>query len=153
MLEDLKQLDPIINEYHQDELVSKYLWMLYNYKVRNYNPALILADTLITAYKKTHNISNLLTMYETKSRILSDMGKFKESLELYRNYTAIKDSVNDAKFYSQLADLQSKLDINKLEMRNKEVQIVAQREQSHVKMLTCKGSRCLWNRLCRLYAQ
>lgn len=136
MLEDLKQLDPIINEYHQDELVSKYLWMLYNYKVRNYNPALILADTLITAYKKTHNISNLLTMYETKSRILSDMGKFKESLELYRNYTAIKDSVNDAKFYSQLADLQSKLDINKLEMRNKEVQIVAQREQSHVKMLT-----------------
>ena len=135
MLEDLKQLDPIIEEYHLDPLVSKYLWMLYYYKSGDFQKAVTAADTLIGVYVKSHNVSNMLTVIETKSRILSDMGKYKESLALYRSYTALKDSINDSNYYSQLADLQSKLDINKLEVKNKEMQLLTQKDQANMKMM------------------
>ena len=69
-----------------------------------------------------------------------------EAAKTYREYIAMKDSVTNAKFYKDLADLRTRHDIDKLELANKKMELEA--AHSHTKLLVMGGGLSLLLLLC-----
>ncbi|MEG2141122.1 MAG: HAMP domain-containing sensor histidine kinase [Bacteroidales bacterium] len=87
----------------------------YQYISKDYNKALALIDQLLVDENRTE-------ILQKKADILYDMGQFKNSISTYRDLIHLKDSVHDFELTSQLNDLRSRLEVNKLELATKDLE-------------------------------
>lgn len=83
---------------------------------------------------------------KNKASLCYDVGRGMEAAKTYREYIAMKDSVTNAKFYKDLADLRTRHDIDKLELANKKMELEA--AHSRTKLLVMGGGLSLLLLLC-----
>ena len=120
---------------------------LFYYQIaKDYDRGTTLADDLIDYCLKRGRVVGALVIMKNKASLCYDVGRGMEAAKTYREYIAMKDSVTNAKFYKDLADLRTRHDIDKLELANKKMELEA--AHSRTKLLVMGGGLSLLLLLC-----
>lgn len=135
-----------INLEKAEELVNRNDWPREKYTLDNikvyyyqlvgrYNEALVLIDSLLDYFKMTNRQSAILEMLENKGEIYYKSGLGMKATETYLDYIALKDSVTSNKYYSELANWRSQHDLDKLELKNKQMELDVSKTHSQMMMM------------------
>lgn len=136
-----------------EDLVARNTWprekytldniRIYYYKlVGRYAESLALVDSLIAYYKVSDRTNNILDMLELKGLIYYKCGLGMQSTEAYREYIALKDSIITNKYYNELADWRTRHDVDRLELKNKQMELQA--SNTHAQLLLMGGGLLLF---------
>lgn len=118
-----------------DEPTILLLWIDYYELVNDHAKALLLTDKLLASLKQSRRTKDYTVVLQRKSNILYDSGRIKDAMDVYRVYTAIKDSITSAKYYSDLAELREQHDMDQLEISNKLMELKSVKDNSHIRIL------------------
>lgn len=122
------------------------LELLYYMLAKEYSKSLLLVDSLIDFAIKNNRVTSLLKFMQNKADIYLESGQGNESAKMYREYVSLKDSVTNATFYESLAKLRSRHDVDKLELKNKQMALDA--AQTHSQLLVMGGGLAFLALLC-----
>lgn len=111
------------------------LELVYYMLIQDYDRALRLADTLLDYLKSRKQNTQVLRMLSYRADILLRKGLGVESAKSYKEYALLKDSVMRAEFYEDLARLKNQHDMDKLELQNKQLELVAAKTHSQLLLL------------------
>lgn len=118
-----------------EEMSVLNLEFLYNVQAKNYDEALSIADRLIHFAKEKKRVTSLLMLMQEKADIYFQTGQGMESAKLYREYVSLKDSVTTATLYDDLAKLKTRHDVDKLELKNKQMALEAVQSRAQMVIL------------------
>lgn len=107
----------------------------YSIFVQDYDKALILVDSLLSTVESQKKNTQVLRMLARKADILLQKGEGIKSAKTYQVYTQLKDSLMNAEFYADLAKLRNQHDVDKLELQNKQMELVAAKTHSQLLLL------------------
>lgn len=114
------------------------LWILYYEMTGQYDTAIRLCNELIKDFESRKKTYYILDFMLKKGNLYYLNNQGMAASETYRAYIALKDSVSSLKFYDELAKLKAQHDMDKLEIKNKEMALAA--ERAHSQVLTLGGS-------------
>lgn len=107
----------------------------YSIFIQDYDKALILVDSLLSTVEPQKKNTQVLRMLARKADILLQKGEGIKSAKTYQVYTHLKDSLMNAEFYADLAKLRNQHDVDKLELQNKQMELVAANTHSQLLLL------------------
>ncbi|MDD2952027.1 MAG: HAMP domain-containing sensor histidine kinase [Parabacteroides sp.] len=144
----LAQAEKLVKDYkiRNADFVISNIRLLYYRTAKDYERGVALADNLIDNCLRRKRVVDALEIMRNKAIICYDAGHGMEAAEIYREYISMKDSVSNAKFYKDLADLRTRHDIDKLELANKKMELEA--AHTSAKLLVMGGSLLLLLLVC-----
>lgn len=144
----LKETKRIAKEGQMDKEVMSIqnLELLYYILAKDYDKALLSVNALIDFSLKNNRVTALLKFMQIKANIYLESGHGNESAKMYQDYISLKDSVTNATFYENLAKLRSRHDMDKLELKNKQMALEA--AQTHSQLLVMGGGLAFLALLC-----
>jgi signal transduction histidine kinase len=83
--------------------------------------------------------NSLAVILKKRANLLFDMDKTKEAFMTYRQYVELHDSLNSESYNKDLATLRSQLELNQLEVENKQAELKAARSQAYVNYMLWAG--------------
>lgn len=104
------------NNIRNEDYTLANIRLLYYQTARDYDRGVALANELIDYCLKRGRIVGALVIMKNKASLCYDVGRGMEAAKTYHEYILMKDSVTNAKFYKDLADLRTRHDIDKLEL-------------------------------------
>lgn len=131
----LKAADKIMREAHMEaleETTLMQLWLSYYTLLKDPYHGLPLADSLIQYYKERNRYTGIINVVGVKGDLLYKVGRGMEAATLYRELTLLKDSIMREQYYQQLAKLRTRYDIDKMELKNKEMELEAIRTRNQL---------------------
>ncbi len=131
----LKAADKIMREAHMEaleETTLMQLWLSYYTLLKDPYHGLPLADSLIQYYKEHNRYTGIINVVGVKGDLLYKVGRGMEAATLYRELTSLKDSIMREQYYQQLAKLRTRYDIDKMELKNKEMGLEAIRTRNQL---------------------
>ena len=134
------------NNIRNENLTLSNLRLLYYRTAKDYQRGVTLADELIDYSLRRNRKVSMLTMLMNKAIICYETGHGMEAAKAYKEYISIKDSVTNAEFYKDLADLRTRHDLDKLELANKKMELEA--VHAHAKLLLMGGGVSLLLLIC-----
>lgn len=140
--EKLVKDNNIRNEY----LMISNIRLLYYRTANDYERGVALADELIRYSLSRGRIVRVLEIMKDKAHICYNTNHGMEAAKIYRKYIEKKDSVTNAMFYKDLADLRTRHDMDKLELANKDMELEVAR--SRAKLIIMGGGSVLLLLLC-----
>lgn len=123
------------NDWPREKYTLGNIKVYYYQLVGRYNEALVLIDSLLDYFKMTNRQSAVLEMLENKGKIYYKSGLGMKATETYLNYIALKDSVTSSQYYSELANWRSQHDLDKLELKNKQMELDVSKAHSQMMMM------------------
>ena len=111
----------------------------------DYERGKALANELID-YCLQRKRASVLGLMKDKAIICYNSGHGMEAADAYRKYISLKDSVTNAAFYNDLANLRARHDVDKLELANKKMELEA--AHSRTKLLVMGGGLVLLLLVC-----
>lgn len=130
------------NEY----LAISNIRLLYYRISGDYERGKALANELIDYCLQSKRVISVLGLMKDKAIICYNSGHGMEAADAYREYISLKDSVTNAAFYNDLADLRARHDVDKLELANKKMELEA--AHSRTKLLVMGGGLVLLLLVC-----
>lgn len=116
--------------------------MLYYYRLTgNHDKTLEIIDKLLDKFKKANRPVSILDMLGQKAKTYMDMGAGMNAARTYQELIALKDSVTSVKYYDELANWRTQHDVDKLELKNKQMELDA--SKTHSQMLAMGGGLVL----------
>lgn len=116
--------------------------MLYYYRLTgNHDKTLEIIEKLLEKFKKANRPVSILDMLGQKAKTYMDMGAGMNAARTYQELIALKDSVTSAKYYDELANWRTQHDVDKLELKNKQMELDA--SKTHSQMLAMGGGLIL----------
>lgn len=112
----------------------------------DYERGKALANELIDYCLQRKRAVSVLGLMKDKAIICYNSGYGMEAADAYREYISLKDSVTNAAFYSDLANLRARHDVDKLELANKKMELEA--AHSRTKLLVMGGGLVLLLLVC-----
>ena len=134
------------NNIRNEDYTLANIRLLYYQTARDYDRGVALANELIDYCLKRGRIVGALVIMKNKASLCYDVGRGMEAAKTYHEYILMKDSVTNAKFYKDLADLRTRHDIDKLELANKKMELEA--AHSRTKLLVMGGGLSLLLLIC-----
>lgn len=125
------------NGWEKNRSTMDQLWLFYYSLTNNFEKGLPLADKLIDYFGKHHRITDYLAIMKQKSILLYNQGRGIEAMNVYRQYIAQRDSITNAKYYSDLAELRTQHDLDALELRNQKMELQA--TETHFQLVMMGG--------------
>jgi signal transduction histidine kinase len=119
----------------KDDATIKNIWLLYYNNNKQYDKALEICNELLMLPYAQTRIKDLLSLEKIKADILRNTGNFKESSLLYNDYITKNDSVTSAEFYDNLAKLRNQHDMDKLALQNKQMELKAAQDHTHIQRM------------------
>lgn len=138
-LQHLKAADKLMREAHMEaleETTLMQLWLSYYTLLKDPYHGLPLADSLIQYYKDRNRYTGIINIVGVKGDLLYKVGRGMEAATLYRELTSLKDSIMREQYYEQLAKLRTRYDIDKMELKNKEMELEAIRTRNQLWIMT-----------------
>lgn len=135
----LKAAEKIMRECHMEaleETTLMQLWLSYYTLLKDPYHGLPLADSLIQYYKDRNRYTGIINIVGVKGDLLYKVGRGMEAATLYRELTSLKDSIMREQYYEQLAKLRTRYDIDKMELKNKEMELEAIRTRNQLWIMT-----------------
>jgi signal transduction histidine kinase len=116
------------------------LWYDYYILIDDKKNALAMSDKMILNAKDVRKEANsLAVILKKRANLLFDMDKTKEAFMTYRQYVELHDSLNSESYNKDLATLRSQLELNQLEVENKQAELKAARSQAYVNYMLWAG--------------
>ncbi len=116
------------------------LWYDYYILIDDKKNALAMSDQMILNAKDVRKeASSLAVILKKRANLLFDMDKTKEAFVTYRQYVELHDSLNSESYNKDLATLRSQLELNQLEVENKQAELKATRSQAYVNYMLWAG--------------
>lgn len=112
----------------------------------DYERGKALANELIDYCLQRKRAVSVLGLMKDKAIICYNSGHGMEAADAYREYISLKDSVTNAAFYNDLANLRARHDVDKLELANKKMELEA--THSRTKLLVMGGGLVLLLLVC-----
>lgn len=134
------------NDIRNESFTIANIRLLYYRTAKDYERGVALADELIDYCLSRKRIVGVLDIMKNKASICYNAGHGMEAAKVYREYILMKDSVTNAKFYKDLADLRTRHDIDKLELANKKMELEA--VHTHAKLFAMGGGLTLLLLIC-----
>ncbi len=131
----LKLAEKIMYEEHMEAvegIVIMQMWLSYYTLIKDAYRALPLADSLMRFYKNHRRYTGLINISAIKGDLLYKVGRGMEAATVYRELAMLKDSITREEYYQQLARLRTRHDIDKLEIKNKEMELEAVRTRNQL---------------------
>lgn len=120
---------------HDSEIKTiKATYYRYN---KEYDKALALYDSLLTLWKDRKVMFAYLETLHYKAQVLRESGQYKKSVDAYREYVALNDSLSRVRFYNELAEMKTQHEVDKLELKNKQMDLEV--AKSHSRLLLMGG--------------
>ena len=108
----------------RDEYLSISNIRLLYYRISgDYERGKALANELIDYCLQRKRAVSVLGLMKDKAIICYNSGHGMEAADAYREYISLKDSVTNAAFYNDLANLRARHDVDKLELANKKMEL------------------------------
>lgn len=131
----------------RDEYLSISNIRLLYYRISgDYERGKALANELIDYCLQRKRAVSVLGLMKDKAIICYNSGHGMEAADAYREYISLKDSVTNAAFYNDLANLRARHDVDKLELANKKMELEA--AHSRTKLLVMGGGLVLLLLVC-----
>ena len=131
----------------RDEYLSISNIRLLYYRISgDYERGKALANELIDYCLQRKRAVSVLGLMKDKAIICYNSGHGMEAADAYREYISLKDSVTNAAFYNDLANLRARHDVDKLELANKKMELEA--AHSRKKLLVMGGGLVLLLLVC-----
>ena len=112
----------------------------------DYERGKALANELIDYCLQRKRAVSVLGLMKDKAIICYNSGHGMEAADAYREYISLKDSVTNAAFYNDVANLRARHDVDKLELANKKMELEA--AHSRTKLLVMGGGLVLLLLVC-----
>ena len=98
----------------------------------DYERGKALANELIDYCLQRKRAVSVLGLMKDKAIICYNSGHGMEAADAYREYISLKDSVTNAAFYNDLANLRARHDVDKLELANKKMELEAAHSRTNL---------------------
>lgn len=138
-LEHLRKAESIIEEYKMGhtkyELMGVYI--AYFSATKEYDKAVSMCDSMLDYASKGNKVFFYQDYLHAKARVLFDGARYRESAEAYANYGLMKDSLSNATYFEELANMKTQHNVDKLEIANKQMEM--DKLKDHNKMLFLFG--------------
>ena len=148
-LTHLKKAEDLLVKYemynYKDELRS--IYGIYYKQSKQYNQALAVFDSLLPALRK-RNAVYYLEMLKNKADVLLESGKDRAASLAYKEYAFLNDSLSKVRFYNELAEMKTQHEVDKLELKNKQMDLEV--EQAHSQLLKMGSGAAFLLALCCL---
>ncbi|WP_455637735.1 ATP-binding protein [Parabacteroides sp.] len=132
-LTHLKKAEDLLVKYemynYKDELRS--IYGIYYKQSKQYNQALAVFDSLLPALRK-RNAVYYLEMLKNKADVLLESGRDRAASLAYREYAFLNDSLSKARFYNELAEMKTQHEVDKLELKNRQMDLEVAEAHSHL---------------------
>ncbi|WP_298547163.1 HAMP domain-containing sensor histidine kinase [uncultured Parabacteroides sp.] len=129
------------NKMSREELTIDNIRLYYYQMIGNNEGALAIIEKLLKNLKETKKAINTIDILEQKAKTLSRMGMGMKAAETYQELIELKDSVTTAKYYDELANWRTQHDVDKLELKNKQMALEA--SETHAQLLLMGGGLIL----------
>ena len=117
----------------RDEYLSISNIRLLYYRISgDYERGKALANELIDYCLQRKRAVSVLGLMKDKAIICYNSGHGMEAADAYREYISLKDSVTNAAFYNDLANLRARHDVDKLELANKKMELEAAHSRTNL---------------------
>lgn len=135
-------------EMYNYEIELKTIYSSYYQQSKQYNNALAIFDTLLPVWRRRNVMGSYLDMLNRKADVLLKIGRDREASLLYKEYAFLSDSLSKVRFYDKLAEMNAQHKVDKLEIKNKQMDLEV--AQAHSQLLQLGGGAVLLFVLCCL---
>ena len=135
-LDYLVKIDP--SRFAHD-LQSQDIWVDYYVAVGDNMKALEMNDQMLEIAKSRQEAIATETILDRRATLFYKMGRNKEAYETSRLFIQVHDSLNSDSYNKDLATLRTQLDLDKLEMQNKQVELEQTRSHAFINYLMWGG--------------
>ena len=133
-LKHLKQAEEYIRKYEMYSYRTE-LQMIYGayYKQsKQYNRALAVYDSLLPVWRERRTMQVYLEMLQDKADVLFESGRDKAASLAYKEYAFLNDSLSKVRFYQELAEMKTQHEVDKLELKNRQMDLEVAQAHSHL---------------------
>lgn len=136
----LQKSEALIKEHNllrrQTELYTIYI----NYYIRekDYLKALEYIEKMEVHYRERNSLNYLYNILQSKATVLRELKQYDESVQIYHELLALKDTINHQDFYDQLASVRTLYEVEQLELKMEQTETAA--ERANYRMLLSVGS-------------
>lgn len=133
-LKHLKQAEEYIRKYEMYSYTTE-LQMIYGayYKQsKQYNRALAVYDSLLPVWRERRTMQVYLEMLQDKADVLFESGRDKAASLAYKEYAFLNDSLSKVRFYQELAEMKTQHEVDKLELKNRQMDLEVAQAHSHL---------------------
>lgn len=123
------------NDMVLEDLSIQNLWLLYYKLTGHYNQGLRVVEELMDRPLYQKRINSYLNLMKEQGELYRLSGNYQKATDIYLNYMHIKDSVSSENFYEDLAKLKMQHDVDKLELKNKQMELTTAEAHSQLLMM------------------
>lgn len=129
------------NNMFREEMTLDNIRLYYYRLVGDNEGALAIIEKLLKNFKDSNRPVGYLDILEQKAKTYIRLGAGMKAAETYEEFIALKDSVTSAKYYDELAYWRTQHDVDKLELKNKQMALEA--SETHAQILLMGGGLIL----------
>ena len=149
-LSHLKKAEELLGQHemfsYKNELLTIYGY--YYKQSKQYNRALVVYDSLLPLWRKRNTMDSYLETLQDKADVLLESGRDRAASLAYKEYAFLNDSLSKVRFYDELAEMKTQHEVDKLELKNKQMDLEVAQAHSH--LLQMGGGAALLFVLCCL---
>lgn len=112
-----------------------HIYLIHYMNSNQYEKALPYAELLEKDTRQRNIASRIYGILNSKARIYTHLGRYKESSEVLYEMISLNDSINKQSYLDQLADMQTKYEVEKLELKNERMQSEAEASNTRILIL------------------
>lgn len=133
----LQKAQALLNKYEMYNYGSelKTIYAAYYKQNKEYDKALAIYDSLLPVWRMRNSMSLYLEMLKDKADVLLDAGRNRSASLAYKEYAALNDSLSKVHFYNELAEMKTQHEVDKLELKNKQMDLEVSQTHSHLLLM------------------
>lgn len=130
----LKKAEEYIRKYgmysYKNELQT--IYGAYYKQSKQYNKALAIYDSLLPVWRERKTMLGYLEMLQHRADVLLESGRDRAASLAYKEYAFLNDSLSKVHFYQELAEMKTQHEVDKLELKNRQMDLEVAQAHSHL---------------------
>ena len=133
-LKHLKKAEEYIREHEMYSYSSELqtIYGAYYKQSKQYNRALAVYDSLLPVWRERKTMQGYLEMLQDKADVLFESGRDRAASLAYKEYAFLNDSLSQVRFYQELAEMKTQHEVDKLELKNRQMDLEVAQAHSHL---------------------
>lgn len=133
-LAHLKKAQELLEEHKMYNYANelKTIYGAYYKRSKQYTKALAVFDSLLPVWRERKSMILYLQMLEDKAEVLLESGRDRLAALAYKEYAHLNDSLSKARFYDDLAEMKTQHEVDKLELKNKQMDLEVVQARTHL---------------------
>jgi signal transduction histidine kinase len=133
-LKHLKKAEEYIREHEMYSYSSELqtIYGAYYKQSKQYNRALAVYDSLLPVWRERRTMQGYLEILQDKADVLFESGRDRAASLAYKEYAFLNDSLSQVRFYQELAEMKTQHEVDKLELKNRQMDLEVAQAHSHL---------------------